>query len=196
MTLTEQDIARELQKRLKRFIIAALKSLYRYDYDFVCNPENTHVHEAALTARFAMHLRDQLRRNLTGIDFERFELAGYRVDCEYNRHGSDRKFDSSNSERRPDILIHKRAISCPHGEYSDTPDQNILFCEVKWDELNKADNNKLETTTKDYQYYCSLGIDHITGDSVQLVFRLRDNAYLAQVETYTWDKTNQKLEKK
>lgn len=193
--MTEHDIAEILQKNLKKYILAALKSLYRYDNELFCNPENIHVHEAALTTRFAMHLRDQLRHNLTGIDFERFELAGYRVDCEYNRHGSDPKTDSSNSERRPDILIHKRAIAFLHGNYNDSSDQNILFCEAKWGKLDNTDKDKLEMTAKEYQYYCSLGIDNITGEGIKLVFRFANNDYQEQTEKYKWDAKNQKLVK-
>lgn len=196
MQQTEHDIAQILQKNLKKYIIAALKSLYRYDYELICNLENVHVFEPALTIRFAMHLRDQLRHNLTGIDFERFELASYRVDCEYDKHGSDPKFDPSNKKRRPDILIHKRTINSLHGSYNDSPDRNILFGEAKWEDLDKNDVKKLEEMAKEYQYYCSLGIDHITSDGAQLVFRFLDNDYQEQTEEYKWDAENQKLVKR
>ena len=194
--MTEHNIAEILQKNLKKYLIAALKSLYRYDNELICNPETIHVHEAALTARFAMYLRDQLRHNLTGIDFERFELAGYRVDCEYNKHGSDLKTDSSNSKRRPDILIHKRAIASLHGNYNDSSDRNILFCEAKWEKLDDIDETKLKNTAKEYQYYCSLGIDHITGDGIKLVFRFANNDYQEQTEEYEWDDITRKLVKR
>lgn len=196
MTLTTQDITKTLQTHLHDFILNALTNLYRQDLAILKNPTSTHVYEPCLTMRIGMHIRDQLKHNDLEIDFELDSEAGYRVDCEYNRHGSDPKNDSSDHERRPDILIHKRAISSPHGEHDDTPDQNILFCETKWGQLNSADKNKLEAMAQVYQYYCSLGIENITGDGIKLVFRFANNDYQEQTEEYNWVAETRKLVKR
>lgn len=195
MQLTEHDITKKLQEHLKEFIMNALTNLYLQDYAIIKNPTGTHIYEPSWTARIAMHLHEQLKHNEYDIDFELAPNAGYRVDCEYDKHGSDPKFDPSNQKRRPDILIHKRAISSRHGEYNDTTDRNILFCEVKWGDLSKDDKKKLEYMADKYKYYCSLGIDHITGDSIKLVFRFLKNDYQEKTEEYKWDAENRKLVK-
>lgn len=195
MQLTEHDITRKLQEHLKEFIMNALTNLYLQDYAIIKNPTGTHIYEPSLTARIAMHLHEQLKHNEYNIDFELATNAGYRVDCEYNKDGSLEKLDQNNSERRPDILLHKRAIHTFGSGYR-TSAENILFCEVKWGALSKDDKKKLEYMADKYQYYCSLGIDHITGDGIKLVFRFVNNDDQVQTEEYKWDAENQKLVKR
>ena len=191
MPLTELEIAQMLQEKLKSYIKNALTNLYRYDYDLICNRTNTHVFEPALSARIAMHLREQLRHNAYGIDFERCALAGYRVDCEYDKHGPDDKLDAEGKARRPDILIHKRSIQ---NKQEDTAERNILFCEVKWKYLSEADKKKLTKMASDYEYYCSLGIKDISPEKISLEYGFRDSDYKLHTETYLWDSKKKRLE--
>ena len=188
MPLTELEIAQMLQEKLKSYIKSALTNLYRYDYDLICNKTNTHVFEPALSARIAMHLRDQLRHNTYGIDFERCALAGYRVDCEYNKDKADAKEDPNGDKRRPDILIHKQ------NRRKNTPKRNILFCEVKWENLDLDDKYKLTKMARKYEYYCSLGISDIYRDKISLAYGFRDSDYKLQSETYIWNAKKKSLE--
>ncbi len=131
-------------QKLHMKVKKALKLFMREDKDLLCR----NVNERSITHKIAEHLQSQFK-----------EL---KVDCEYNRHGSDTKTILKCVEGQtstdcvdavtvyPDIVVHKRGVDAC----------NLLVIEVKKSNGNAAsrDKWKLKQFTDPKQYKYKLGL--------------------------------------
>jgi len=116
---------------------------------------NRDIHEQALAHRLAVHLEH------SGC------FIGYLVDCEYNKHGDNKKRDSEKKLFRPDIIIHIRG----------NDDFNLIMIETKKfndppDEITDAIENLIKRSSDLNYKHAFLVIfpeDSITEDSIRRI---------------------------
>lgn len=164
---------------VKSLVLKALHRFYLYDYDLI----GSSVNEMTFSARIAMHLFYYLE----------LTFSEYRVDCEYNRLGEEAKKapeDYSNKTMRPDIIIHKRTLDRERAE-----DDNLLFIEIKKDDLSQDDRCKIRfaCSNSDYNYLNGLGIHSFTRTSVSLSWFNKEQNDFEKPKVYHWDKKQQML---
>ena len=156
---------------IENIVKYAIEELYKNDIFIIKNKE----HEASITARIAMYLRDKIE---AGNESKNGENNVYDksndnkkivVDCEYNRHLTGQKFVNveDGKKMRPDIIIHTRGCD----------DNNILFCEAKKGNLDSDDKIKLDSATKEpYEYKYALGIYNIKPDKITLKWYIKSES--------------------
>ena len=115
---------------LKRRIRIAIRRFKQRDWDSDLSKVN--IYEPTISHRIAVYLEKL--------------FSDFHVDCEYNKHGVDHKFNQTGDKIRPDIIIHRRR----------TPINLVVF-EVKKNgansKLGKADIKKLEGfRARNYNY--------------------------------------------
>ena len=94
---------------------------------------NRDIHEVALAHRLAYHLEN------SGC------FAGYIVDCEYNRHGTETKRDERGCLFRPDIVIHVRG----------NDDCNLIMIETKKYDVAPREEERVTTSLeRRIRQYC------------------------------------------
>ena len=111
----------------------ALRGFFCEDIDLLCHD----AHEISITHKLAEHLQHQ--------------FGDLKVDCEYNRLGDDPKELPDNSNRRPDIVVHKRGCK----------GSNTLVVEVKKsnsDDRSDDDYKLREFTRESGCYEYELGL--------------------------------------
>ena len=117
----------------KQIISTALEKVIS-EHGYQGAVQNRDIHEQALAHRLAFHLE-----NLGSF-------VGYHVDCEYNRHGNDRKTDNTGLDFRPDIIVHIRS----------NDDGNLIMIETKKfnDSMKEieATRQNLERRSREYRY--------------------------------------------
>lgn len=85
-------------QEIKQVIENALAILYRTEKEII----DDQVHEQTISARLMLHLQHL--------------LPDWNVDVEFNRQGENRdpKIDENGTNRKPDIIIHKRGTNGPN----------------------------------------------------------------------------------
>lgn len=125
---------------IKIQILEALSTLYEKDIDLI-----VHQMEWSCAHRLAVYLETTLGKN-------------WHVDCEYNKMGSRMltKRNDDGKYKRPDIIIHKRGKT--------NRESNLLVIEIKMDDSNLRDIDKLKSFTSSpneqqiFQYQFGLSI--------------------------------------
>jgi hypothetical protein len=120
---------------IKRNILHCIDKIYENDYALF----ERNNYEVTISCKLAQYLF---------VEFKKFD-----VDCEYNKHIDQEKYNSElNQNIRPDIIIHKRG----------TDEDNLVYIEIKTDhnrELRTFDYEKIKSMTKqDGEYKYSLGL--------------------------------------
>lgn len=103
-------IAADLIPELIQKVRICIDLFYANDFDLIQN----NLHEESIGAQLKSYLNK--------------EFPGYSVDCNYNRHITDKKRGLNQKLFRPDIVVHKRK----------TDEFNLIYFELKT-EKNKED---------------------------------------------------------
>ena len=123
---------------IKRRINHCIEKIYENDSDLF----DRNNYEVTISCKLAQYLF---------IEFKKFN-----VDCEYDKHIDQEKYNSElNQNIRPDIIIHRRG----------TDQDNLVYIEIKTDHNTESrlhDYEKIIVMTKqkgDYKYSLGLFID-------------------------------------
>lgn len=169
-------------EEIPEMVIEALRQFYIHDLALLQNP-----YEPTISAKLGMYLHDLLTR--------RKEFKSYHVDCEYNRAAMGAKIPPkgySHKTMRPDILIHRRV---PKGGNAFNTNFNLLFCEVKIEDISQNDIEKINHAIVKYHYHWGLSIHNIATSGVDLCWvkngQRADDIKLDQ--SYSWDVNNKTL---
>lgn len=153
MNRPTKKIRKIADDKIKDRFWTALNLLFKND-TFLLKEE---AHERSITHKLAEYLQHQ--------------FLGWHVDCEYNRHGIDKKTlprecnDKHEENVYPDIIAHHR-----------NTDHNLLVVEIKLNKsktVDKCDNAKLIEFTKsngDYKYQLGLFIGFDRLNEPQIVW--------------------------
>ncbi len=116
-------------QEVKQIIENALTILYRTEKEII----NDKTHEQTISARLMHHLQHL--------------LPEWNVDVEFNRQGENRdpKTDESGTNRKPDILIHKRG--------SVGPNLAVILVKCEWNkESRKNDLAVVQSIKSKHEY--------------------------------------------
>lgn len=117
---------------LKDLIKKALNTLYEKDKELLWLGESAgidkHVGERAIVFRFGIYFQQELNKIP--------ELKDLKLDCEYNRKGTDPKSIAIEHRIMPDIILHQRGNN----------EHNLLVLEFKgwWNKNQEYDKKKIE----------------------------------------------------
>ncbi len=140
-------------EEIRNLICSALREFYIHDADMI-----DYLSEVPISIRIGMHIFKTCAC---------LEKLGYRVDCEYDKAAMQPKPAPEgyrHKHMRPDILIHKRAaINEPYNI------GNLLFCEIKKNNISNEDKEKIEySLSDDFNYQIAISIHHIRKDSIYI----------------------------
>lgn len=149
-------------KDIENIVIYSIEEFYKNDRVLI----EIASHEASITARIAMYMRDiieagnESNNGENKVNNKSNDKEKIVVDCEYNRHLRGQKYinGKNGKKMRPDIIIHTRGCD----------DNNLLFCEAKIKDLNCADKNKINNAVNTYNYKWALGVCNIQIDKITL----------------------------
>lgn len=167
---------------IKNMVVEALRQFYIHDLKLLEAP-----YEPTVSAKIAMYLHVSLTSH---IKYKRFD-----VDCEYNHAAMDKKTPPKpypHKTMRPDILIHRRALEKADAFSSDF---NLMFCEVKIEEIDQNDKDKINCAIVTYHYCLGLSIHNIEKTGVTLRW-VTDGQVASDVkldERYNWDAKSKQL---
>lgn len=151
---------------IKIALFNAISKVYMNDLDII----NKKIYEVTFTVRLGMYLREILEYKYD-----------YKIDCEYNKRGTDPKTKSENDNTpiRPDIIFHKRAKNNDESTIG-----NIFFLEAKWDKLSNDDFKKMILSLgSHYCYSYAIGLQQINKNGCNIIIIEKDgedNNYLIE----------------